>query len=106
MPYPAKKIERYNWVLKQPLHRTCKLVLMALVTHDTPDATGIYPSREVLARDASMTIEGVRKALYRLRADGWITWIRCYKNGIRLNDVYQIRSAFDVENVELQSEFE
>ena len=72
-PYPAGKVERYDWVLDQPIaDPIAKLVLFALISHDKPGGNGIFPSQERLARMTGLSRRAVVNALARLRKAGWI----------------------------------
>ena len=71
-PYPAGKVERYDWVLDQPIaDPIAKLVLFALISHDKPGGNGIFPSQERLARMTGLSRRAVVNALARLRKAGW-----------------------------------
>ena len=72
-PYPAGKVERYDWVLDQPIaDPIAKLVLFALISHDKPGGEGIFPSHERLARMTGLSRRAVVNALARLRKAGWV----------------------------------
>ncbi len=67
-PYPAGKVELYDWVLDQPIaDSAAKLVLLALVSHDKPGGAGIFPGQERLARMTGLSRRAVVNAPARLR---------------------------------------
>ena len=94
VPYPAGKVDRYDWVFGQPIGSgTDKLVLLALVTHDKPNGKGIFPSHERLADMTGLSRRAVVNALARLEAAGWITWEKTRRRGRQTSNRYQIQLA-------------
>ena len=102
--YPAGKIQRFDWALAQtiknltgdPPYRndpTAKLVLLALVAHDKPNGSGVFPSHERLVEMTGLSPRAIVNALTRLQAAGWITRVKFRRGGRQTVNRYRIHQA-------------
>ena len=71
-PYPSKSFRRFKWVWAQRLGPRDKSVLLALVHHDMPNGTGIFPSVATLVEMTSYKERAMQNALKSLRDADWI----------------------------------
>jgi len=91
-PYPSGRYERFEWIAAQKIGPTEKLVLVMLAIHDKPDSKGIFPGHCRLAAFTGLNERSVRRALARLRSDGWVAWEQHWRRG-QLPNRYVIRQA-------------
>ena len=73
VPYPAGRVERFDWVFSQRLAPNDKLVMLALVAHDGPGSKGVFPS---IARLTDMTCLS-RSTVLRALAHFGNRWFDC-----------------------------
>ena len=97
-PYPAGQIDRYDWVSDQTIgDPIAKAVLLALVSHDRPQSKlgpgVVNPRVKRLTKITELSDKTVRRALDRLKADGWVTVARRWAQGRQRASEYTIRQA-------------
>ena len=98
MPYPVgKRAEQYLWVRGQLVDNPCaKAVLRTLVDYDV-GATGgpMWPCIETISRETALSAAGVRKALARLCAQGWIKKGRRHRRSNGTHGSFEYSIAVD-----------
>lgn len=67
------------------LGKSEKNILRVMLLWADKDTGELFPSVETIARHASMTAQGVRRVLRKLKRKGWVVVVKASKGGVRPN---------------------